>query len=103
MSQVQEQLPKPAPLEMEKVSGEITIKKNSGFHLLAPKRLMCELKQMKMTEIVRSEKGANESVMNEKFAIRFDCKLLINNLPFDVCKSFFFYVINIVVTLVHSN
>lgn len=82
-SQIYQQQNQSAPLK-QKSMGEINVKMNIGFHLLQPQRLMCELKQMKLSDITRSDKAANASVMDEKFAFLFQCQLHIQNSPFDV-------------------
>ena len=82
-TQVQQQQQQAAPLKEN--SGTISWKLNSGFHPSHNgNRLICELKHMKLKTIKRSEKGTNESVMDEKFALLFDCNLQINNTLFHV-------------------
>ncbi|XP_055308970.1 signal transducer and activator of transcription 5A-like, partial [Sitodiplosis mosellana] len=81
-TQVQRQQEQWAPLNEN--SGGIAMKMNFGFSILQQNRLICDLRHMKLKNIDRPPKGANESVMDEKFAILFECKLLIKNTPFNI-------------------
>lgn len=55
------------------------------------RQLVCNLRNMQLKKIKRSEKRGSECVMDEKFALLFQTKFQIFDLQLNVCQLILFF------------